>query len=224
MPMWSQTYNSGNSYYREHKNSRSHGICPVASGSIPCHIADNQVSTLVENIKLSDKWLEEVLAIISIKDEAELIKKKRQDIQQRLQRMGRTYIDGLMDDSDYSRQKRMLELELESLVIPEVKATEEAGKLLQDFPQLWSLANLEERSKLLLTMLDAVYIDTKNNIIVAIRPKPPFKPVFQVAASREGSDIRILNEPLEGSSVFLVETGESRTPRPEEAVQDILQV
>jgi len=32
--------------------------------------------------------------------------------------------------------------------------------------------------------------------------------VFRVAASSEGSDIRIINEPLEGSSVFLVETGE----------------
>jgi len=64
-------------------------------------------------------------------------------------------------------------------------------------------------------MLDAVYVDAKKTkSIIAIKPKPPFKPVFQVAASREGSDIRILNEPLEGSSVFLVETGEGRT-RPE---------
>ena len=55
-------------------------------------------------------------------------------------------------------------------------------------------------------------MDAKNTkSIIAIRPKPPFKPVFQVAASREGSDIRILNEPLEGSSMFLVETGEGRT-------------
>jgi hypothetical protein len=61
-------------------------------------------------------------------------------------------------------------------------------------------------------MLDAVYVDAKKTkSIVAIKPKPPFKPVFQVAASREGSDIRILNEPLNGSSLFLVETGESRT-------------
>jgi site-specific DNA recombinase len=74
-------------------------------------------------------------------------------------------------------------------------------------------------------MLDAVYVDAKKSkSIIAIRPKPPFKPVFQVAASKKGSDIRIVNEPLEGSSLFLVETGESRTPRPEEAVQDILQV
>jgi hypothetical protein len=62
-------------------------------------------------------------------------------------------------------------------------------------------------------MLDAVYVDAKQTkSIIAIRPKPPFKPVFQVAASREESGIRIINEPLEGSSVFLVETGESRTP------------
>ena len=61
-------------------------------------------------------------------------------------------------------------------------------------------------------MLDAVYVDAKNTkSIVAIKPKPPFKPVFQVAASREGSDIRIINEPLEGSSLFLVETGEVRS-------------
>ena len=39
------------------------------------------------------------------------------------------------------------------------------------------------------------------------------RPVFQVAASRDNSDIRILNEPLNGSSVFLVETGEGRAPR-----------
>ena len=62
-------------------------------------------------------------------------------------------------------------------------------------------------------MLDAVYVDAKKTkSIIAIKPKPPFKPVFQVAASRKGSDIRIINEPLEGSSLFLVERGESRTP------------
>ncbi len=82
-----------------------------------------------------------------------------------------------------------------------------------DLPRLWSNANIEERRKLLLTMLDAVYVDAKKTkSIIAVKPKPPFKPVFQVAASREGSDIRILNEPYQGSPLFPVETGESRTP------------
>jgi len=47
------------------------------------------------------------------------------------------------------------------------------------------------------------YVDARETkSITAIKPKPPFKPVLQVAASRKWSDIRILNEPLEGSSVF----------------------
>ncbi|MFC1955773.1 hypothetical protein ACFLWZ_04505 [Chloroflexota bacterium] len=97
-------------------------------------------------------------------------------------------------------------------MVPQANAAEEAGKLIMNLPRLWNEANLEERRKLLLTMLDAVYVDAKQTkSIVTIKPKPPFKPVFQVAASREGSDIRILNEPLNGSSVFLVETGEGPT-------------
>jgi site-specific DNA recombinase len=93
--------------------------------------------------------------------------------------------------------------------------------LLQDFQRLWSLANLEEHRLLLVGMLDAVYIDTKSNLIVAIKPKPPFKPVFQVAASREGSAIRIINEPLEGPSLFPVATGTSSPDYPE-AIQALI--
>jgi hypothetical protein len=58
-------------------------------------------------------------------------------------------------------------------------------------------------------MLDAVYIYNEHaKSIVAVKPKLPFKPVFQIAASRKGSYIRIINEPLVGLSLFLVETGE----------------
>ena len=73
-------------------------------------------------------------------------------------------------------------------------------------------------------MLDAVYVDVKKTkSIIAIRPKPPFKPIFQVAVSKKESDIRIINESLKNSPVLLVETGESWTPRPKEIAQSILQ-
>ena len=58
-------------------------------------------------------------------------------------------------------------------------------------------------------MLDAVYIDTKRNLIAAVKPKPPFVPVFRVAVFRDASDIRIINEPFEESSIFLVKTKDS---------------
>ena len=41
-----------------------------------------------------------------------------------------------------------------------VNAAMEAGKLLEDLPVLWEEADLAERRKLLMAMLDAVYVDT----------------------------------------------------------------
>ena len=103
--------------------------------------------------------------------------------------MGKAYVDGLFPDEEYHRQKKLLEMELESLVVPAANAAEEAGKLIMNLKNLWAEANIEERRKLLLTMLDAVYIDAKQTkSIVAIRPKPPFKPIFQVAVTKEGSE------------------------------------
>ncbi|MDD5287522.1 MAG: recombinase family protein [Dehalococcoidales bacterium] len=213
MPMWAQTYQNGHTYYREHQASRSLTPCPAHGGSITCEVADEQINKLVSNIELGPQWIEEVLAIISLKDEVERVKKQKVAIQEKLRRMTKAFIDGLFPDEEYHRQKKLIEMELESLVVPQADAAEEAGKLILNLPTLWNEANLEERRKLLLTMLDAVYFESKQlKSIVAIRPKPPFKPIFQVAATKAGSKIRIVNEPYQGSSVFLVETGESRTP------------
>ena len=206
--MWAQTYNSGRPFYREHKASRSHGVCP-GGGSVTCPTLDQQISELIAAIELGPRWLQEVLTIISLKDEVGQVRKRRQAVQEKLRRMAKAYIDGVFPDEEYHRQKKLLEMDLESLVVPAADAAEQAGKLLLNLKQLWAGANLEERRELLLSMLDAVYVDAKKTkSIVAIRPKPPFKPAFQVAASRAGSDIRILNEPLNGSGVFLVEAGE----------------
>ena len=223
MPMWAQTYKSGRPFYREHKASRSHGICS-GGGSITCSTIDSQITELVEAIELGPRWLEEVLTIISLKDEVDNIGKKRQNTQEKLRRMAKAYIDGVFPDGEYYRQKKLLEMEIESLVVPQADAAEEAGKLILDLPMLWDKANQEEKRMLLLTMLDAVYVDAKKTkSVIAIKPKPPFRPIFRVAATHTGSKIHIVNEPFQGSSVFLVETGESRTPRPKEATQNILQ-
>ncbi len=229
MPMWAHTNKNGHSYYREHRCSRSGTSCPTGGSCIPCHLADDQVKALVSGIELQPRWLEEVLTIISLKDEVDRIKQEREDTASRLRRVGRAYIDGLLAEEEYTRQKRLLETSLESLVVPDFNAAEDAGKLIMDLPRLWASATPSEQRTLLMTMLDAVYVDAKaSRSIVAIKPKPPFRPIFQVAATRNGSTVRIIKEPLDtlpsGSPMFLVETGESRTPRPKETARNMLQV
>ena len=55
---------------------------------------------------------------------------------------------------------------------------------------------MDERRRLLLRMLEAVYVDTKEEKrVVAIRPKAPFRPVFQVASTREASGVVLIQEP-----------------------------
>ena len=88
---------------------------------------------------------------------------------------------GLFDEIEYHRQKKSVECELESLLIPEVDAANEAGRLLADMPGLWAGATLQERHQLLTTIVDAVYIDMKDRkSIVSVTPKPAFQAVLGV--------------------------------------------
>ncbi len=196
MPMSAHPYPSGGRSYPEHRGSRGNAICPASGGSIRCDVADEQIGSLVEAIELGPKWEEEVLSIISVKDEAESIAERRRKAHERLRRLGRAYVDGVYDDEEYRRQKRKLEMELESLIAPEADATSEAGRLIEQLPDLWSGANEGERRKLLLSMLGAIYVDARDEKrIVAIKPKAPFKPVFQVATTRDGSGVALVHDP-----------------------------
>ena len=91
---------------------------------------------------------------------------------------------------------KAIDHEMESLVVPEASAAEAAGYLIERLPELWREATLEERRRLLLTMLEAVYVDAKDERrIVAIRPKPPFMPVFMTASTSEESWMELTHEP-----------------------------
>jgi hypothetical protein len=52
MPMWAETYRNGQAYYREHYRSRSGQACPGQGGSIPCHIADEQIGRIIGALEL----------------------------------------------------------------------------------------------------------------------------------------------------------------------------
>ena len=103
----------------------------------------------------------------------------------------------------YRREKRAVDGKLGALVVPGVDAAKEAGKLLEDLPALWEQANLSERRKLLQTMLDAVYVDTvEEKAIVSIRPKPAFRPLFEIATTRAGSGFILDKQDAPGSIVL----------------------
>ncbi len=55
--------------------------------------------------------------------------------------------------------------------------------------------DLSEHRKLLTAMLEAVYIDTvEERAIVALKPKPAFRVLFQIATTRAGSGVILYKE------------------------------
>ena len=52
-----------------------------------------------------------------------------------------------------------------------------------------------------MTMLDAVWVDTvEEKSIVAIPPNPAFRPLFEMATTREGSDVVLIKEPPQATN------------------------
>ncbi|HZA25469.1 MAG TPA: recombinase family protein, partial [Dehalococcoidia bacterium] len=189
-PMWAQTYQNGHRYYREQYGSRGAGYCVGRSGSMPCDIPDNQMGRIITAISLPDSWQDRLLARLHLEDEAKRVEKERKETEQRLRRLGQVYLDNLVTPvtpEEYQRQKRQIEEKLGSLVVPELESVQQAAKLLEDLPRLWEQANLGERWKILQAMLEGVYVDTvEEKSIVALKPRPAFKALFQIATTKEG--------------------------------------
>ena len=82
-----------------------------------------------------------------------------------------------------------MEFDLTALVVPEADAVAEAGRLVQRLPELWAAADPSERRRLLLTVLDAVYVDARDaRAVVSVRPKAAFEVLWErllPAASRQ---------------------------------------
>ena len=84
-----------------------------------------------------------------------------------------------MQYQDYKKQKKMWEERLASLIVPGMDAVAEADRLFEELPELWKNANLGERRRILMTMLDSVYVECREERrIVAIKPKPAFRLLY----------------------------------------------
>ena len=84
-------------------------------------------------------------------------------------------------------------MELEILVVPGAEAAEEAGRPVEHLHDLWREADLTERHRLQLPMLDVWYVDAReSHSIVMIRPKAPFRAVFWTAVTREWSEVELM--------------------------------
>jgi site-specific DNA recombinase len=217
-PLWCETSTKGNSFYREPWRARDGYNCPANGRTISCRTIDGQMESIVKSLVLEPAWRQRIIEKLAGLSERESILKQRRQAEERLRRLGRSYIDGVIDDGEYNVQRKLLQDVLDSLVVPEEDAAVRAGEFLESLGLVWEKATLEEKHKLLNGMLDAVYIDLEaSRSIVGLQPKPPFYHLFDSLKQYPDSKVTIFREakketgPVQttGPGTVLVETGES---------------
>ncbi len=70
--------------------------------------------------------------------------------------------------------------------MPNEEPVVKAAAYVEDLATLWRAATLDERRAILLTALDAVYIDMDTRRLVAVQPKADFLPLLAAASPTWG--------------------------------------
>lgn len=150
------------------------------------------------SLTLDPKWRKSILTRVSTFSEHERVAKERERVNEKLQRLGRAFVDGLIDESDYNVQRKMLQDRLDSLVIPEAESAFDAGEMLENPGNVWKHASLEEKNRLLVSMLDAVYLDiAAAKCVVGIVPKPAFHPLFESLLDQSKANVKVFKPGLQ---------------------------
>ena len=65
--------------------------------------------------------------------------------------------------------------------------------------EAWSAGTLEERHQLLIMMLDAVYVDMAQGLVLGLKPKPEFLPLFNLGEPVTIGDSELVTGGMEQS-------------------------
>ena len=63
--------------------------------------------------------------------------------------------------------------------------------------EAWGAATLEERHQLLTLMLDAVYVDMAQGLVLGLKPKPEFLPLFNLGEPVTTGDSELVTGGME---------------------------
>ena len=141
------------------------------------------------------------------------------ELEERRRRLARAYGDGGYTHEEYEQKLEELDTELRLAQLAAPVEIDEAAGLLEDLPVLWSEATPDERGRLLRTLIEGVYVDMKSKRVVGVTPVPAFKALIEAGIQAAPGSSAILVDPEESGepgSMVLVETGENRTPRPDD--------
>ena len=172
--LWSQNQGrTQGTYYVVPRKVHDHR-CTYAGKSIKGQVIEDQADLIFADFTLRDDWIDWVIETYVDKSDLAEGLRRRETLAQKIDRARDQYLDGNLSTERYHLIKSNAEAEMDSVYIPELDDAQEAAKLLQDFNALWRAATASQRNRLLLTILEAIYVDVESRQIVGLRPRQSF--------------------------------------------------
>ena len=148
------------------------------------------MSGLFARLELPPAWRERVEELVSTGGAGPNVERERQRWEERIVRVPRGLIDGILDNETAKAALREAEAALHAL--PRLDgASVQAGEGLTGIRELWPHMTGEERRDLVRLVLVKVEIDLRTGSVGGLIPKPTFAPLFRVLAAEEDGLISV---------------------------------
>jgi hypothetical protein len=183
--LWSQRQgNRGGTYYKVPDKGLEHP-CRHTGKAFNGQVIEDQASLIFADFTLRDDWIDWVIETYVDKSDLAEGLKRRGALTQEIERARLLCLEGDLSKERYHLIKSNAEAEMDSVYVPELDDAQETAKLLQDFNALWRAATAGQRNRLLLTILEAIYLDVESRQIVGLRPRQAFLTLFEAVEDND---------------------------------------
>ncbi len=109
------------------------------------------------------------------------------------------YREGDIDRREYQQESALTKAALDATRVSVDDEVVRYGDHIEGLLEAWEAATLEERHQLLSMMLDAVYVDMAQGLVLGLKPKPEFLPLFNLGEPVTTGDSELVTGGMEQS-------------------------
>jgi len=200
-----QTPKNFPTYYRKDSHLRGYYDCPYSGQSIHAEALDEQVAALVQSLKLTANWEQDVRKLLHDDRDEPDPEAERKDIRGMLRLFRENFERGLYAGEEYQYWQKVnaLKEKLELLNrIPEA-AINRAARTLLDLRESWEWATREERKMLVRTIIQEAGCDVRSKRILWVKVNPDFEILFRLMNGlRADTERSFRNDPSPWSAML----------------------
>jgi len=177
-----QTSKNYNTYYRENSHFRGYNDCPYSGQSIHANIVDQQIAVLIQSLKLTLTWEQDVRRLLQADQNGPDPETERKEIRNMLRLIRENYERGLYEGEEYQYWEKVntLKDKLEMLNKTPESTINRAALTLLNLHESWEWATREERKMLVRTMIQEAGCDVGSKRIVWVRVNPDYEVLFRL--------------------------------------------